>query len=54
MARSVIDASKNFGEPGLQIDVVEFRRLDERIHDHGPVGPVNRRGVRTLIGVVRL
>jgi hypothetical protein len=30
----MVDASEHAGEPGLRIDVVEPRRLDQRVH-HG-------------------
>ena len=32
------DASKHVGEPGLRIDVVEFRRHDQRRHERGAIG----------------
>jgi hypothetical protein len=31
-------ASEHIGEPGLRVDVVEFRRHDQRGHDGGAVG----------------
>ena len=36
--RDVSDASEHIGQPSLRIDVVEFRRRDQRGHDGGAVG----------------
>ena len=36
--RDVSDASEHIGQPSLRIDVVEFRRRDQRRHHGGAVG----------------
>jgi hypothetical protein len=39
------DAGEHIGEPSLWIDVVEFRRHDQRGHDGGAVGATLRRSL---------
>jgi len=36
--RDVSNASEHIGQPSLRIDVVEFRRRDQRRHDGGAFG----------------
>jgi hypothetical protein len=31
----LVDAGEHIGEPGLGIDVIEARRLDQRVHESG-------------------
>ena len=33
----VVDATKDIGEPGLRINVVETGGLDQRVHDGGAI-----------------
>ena len=33
----LVDAGEHVGEPGLGIDVVEARGLDQRVHEGGPL-----------------
>ena len=36
--RDVSDAGENVGEPGLQIDIIELGRHDQRRHGRRPIG----------------
>jgi hypothetical protein len=38
------DSSEDVGEPGLRIDVIELRCVDERVHEGGPLGAALRSG----------
>ena len=33
----IVDAGEHVGKPGLRIDVVEPRGLDQRVHHRGPL-----------------
>jgi hypothetical protein len=40
----IVDAREHIGEPGLRIDSVQPRGLDQRIHDRSPLAaPVRAR-----------
>ena len=44
MHRMIGDAGEDISEPSLRVDVVELRRVDERVHEGGALGAALRSG----------
>jgi hypothetical protein len=41
----IVDAGEDIGEPGLRIDVVQLRGLDQRVHHGGTLAAAVGRGL---------